>query len=564
MRRWGRVVVAGVVATAVLAACSSNSSSGSTATSGAATTGGVLKVGTSSGIDSLNPFVAFQQDAYTTFEQIYPMLVQYDVTNLQFAPEFATKWTTSTDGLTWTFTTQPGAKWSDGQPLTAKDAAWTLSTILKYGSGPTANWIGTVAHLKTAVATNDTTLVLTYEEPVSNVLSNLQQIPILPEHVWSQYATGDGKELRTTPNTPQNGQPLVSGGPWELAQYKKDSYAIFQPNPNWYGQKPLIQGWGLQYFSNEDSMIQALQSGSIDYAEGVPTTAVSALKGDKAVQLYEGPGVEFRDFIINSNPQKTTNRELLDPRVREAMEYAIDRNAIVQTAWLGYATPGTTFVPPNTGGPTASTDWHDSSIQALPFDINKANQILDQAGYAKGANGVRMANGHPMSYQVIFPSDESGAGDRAFTIIQNGFKQIGISITQKKMDNSAAFNAIIANNYKTFDLAMWDWVPLIDPDFILSVVTCGQYDSWSDSGYCNKTYDKLYQEQGVAKTPQQRLDLVYQMQKMIYDDRPYIILNYNETIDAWSTKWTGFNEAESVQGWFSPLTKMSLLTVHQA
>ena len=89
--------------------------------------GGTLRLGTSSRIDSLNPFVAFNQDAYTTFMYIYPFLVQYD-RNLHFAPDFATKWEASQDGKTWTFHTRPGAKWSDGKPLTAADAAFTINT----------------------------------------------------------------------------------------------------------------------------------------------------------------------------------------------------------------------------------------------------------------------------------------------------------------------------------------------------------------------------------------------------------------------------------------------------
>src|SRR6058998_180057 len=93
---------------------SSNSSSSSSSGSGS----GTFRLGTASGIDSLNPYVAFNQDAYSTFEYIYPILVQYD-SNLHYAPFFAKSWHASNGGKTWTFKTQPNAKWSDGKPLTA-------------------------------------------------------------------------------------------------------------------------------------------------------------------------------------------------------------------------------------------------------------------------------------------------------------------------------------------------------------------------------------------------------------------------------------------------------------
>jgi peptide/nickel transport system substrate-binding protein len=550
-----KVVALGLALAVVATACSS----GGGGSNSGSQQGGHLIVGTVSNIDTLNPFVTFQQNSYAAFEYIYPQLVQMDPKTLEFLPDFAQKWEQAPNGKQWTFDTTPNAKWSDGQPLTADDVAWTFNTILEYGNGPAGNLVGGLSHVSKVEATDANTLVITYSAPVANVLANLQQISILPQHVWEQYAVGDGTGLRHFANTPTD-QPLVSGGPFELAKYVKDADAIFQRNPNYYGPAPLVDGFDLKYFSNDDAMVSSLRSGQIQAAIGIPVTAVSTLKGDSALTVYTGPGIQYRDFIINSSPKKTTNLELLDPKVRMAMEYAIDRNAIVQTAWLGYGEPGSTIVPPGTG------DWHDSDIQGLPFDVEKAKAILDQLGYEPGADGIRVANGHPMSYTVLFASDETGAGDAAFRIIQSGFKQIGIQITQKKMDNNAVNNAILGDNntYNTFDLAMWDWYPLADPDFILSVLTSAQWGGWSDTGYSNPAYDKLYQEQGLAIDRAKRLQLIYQMQQIAFDDRPYIILNYNNTIDAWSNRWTGFQDDESVLGLFNNLSKAPLSTVHQA
>lgn len=534
----------------------SSGSNGSNA-SGTIKRGGVLRLGTSSGIDSLNPFVAFQQDAYSTFEYIYPQLIQYDTRTLTFVGDFATSWSTTPDGLVWTFHTHPNAKWSDGQPLTANDVAWTYNTIMKYGKGPTASLSGTLAHVASVQATDANTLVITYKKAVANVLSSLQQVPILPQHVWQRYATGNGHALKTYNNQPTSGQPLVGGGPFVLESYQPKQIALFKANPNYYGPKPYIDGFGLQYFANDDAMIQALKSHELDAVESLPPTSVATLKA-AGMHVNLTPGLEFHDFIINTNPHKTSHRELLNPTVREAFEYAIDRQQIVKTAWLGYGQVSESIVPPGTG------KWSDPSIKPLPFDPAKANQLLDQAGYRMGSGGVRIANGQPMAYTVIFPHDEAGAGDRAFQIIQTDFAKIGVKLTQKPLDDSAAFAAITApdNKYLNFDLAMWDWVPEEDPDFILSVLTCSQYGAWSDSGYCNPQYDRLYAEQSVATSEQRRVQIIYQMQQMIANDRPYIVLNYQDVIDAWANNWTGF--VESNQGLFNPLSKQCLTQVHMA
>jgi len=138
-----------------------------------------------------------------------------------------------------------------------------------------------------------------------------------------------------------------------------------------------------------------------------------------------------------------------------------------------------------------------------------------------------------------------------------------VQITEQPMDDTAASNAIEApgTKYLSFDLAMWDWIPNIDPDFILSVLGCNQYGSWSDTAYCNPAYDKLYQEQGVAVNPQKRLQVVDQMQQIIYNARPYIVLTNDDEVDAWSPHFAGL--VESPQSFFNSLSLQSLDSAHQ-
>jgi peptide/nickel transport system substrate-binding protein len=552
-RRW----VVGAIGVALLAsACSGGSSPSNPNASGSGKVveGGTLRIGTNSRIDSLNPFLAFNQDAYTTFEYIYPYLLQYDTQTLDFAPDFATKWEASSDGKTWTFHTVPNAKWSDGQALTANDAVWTINTILKYASGPTVNSAAYLAHVTSAEAPDANTVVVHYEAPVSNVLSQLQQMPILPQHIWEQYATGNGAQLKTF----KNPAPIVSGGPFVLSQFTKDQIALYTKNPNWYGPKPHMDGWGLQMFSNDDALIEAAKTGQIDMIEGgggtIPPTSIQTLKDAKFV-VSTGPGMTENDFIINSH--KPLHTELLDPKVREAFASAIDRDQIDRVVWLNYAQPAASFVPPADG------EWHDASIKPEAFSIDTANQMLDNAGYTKGSDGIRVANGHPMAYEVVTPNDLTGV-DRTFQIIQATFQQIGVKLTQKSLDSSAAFDLMCGKDctaYDGFDLALWDWVPLIDPDFILSVLTCDQFGGWSDSGYCNQQYDDWYKQQGVTLDQNDRRQIVYQMQQQIFNDRPYIMLNYVDVVEAHTAKWAGF--LMSSQSSFNPLSKQTLEQVHQ-
>jgi peptide/nickel transport system substrate-binding protein len=546
MRKRSLVVAALALAVVVSAGCGGSKSS----TGGGVKEGGTLRIGTSSRIDSLNPYVAFNQDAYTTFMYIYPFLVQYDK-DLQFAPDFATEWETSKDGLTWTFHTRPEAKWSDGKPLTAEDAAWTINTDVKYQGTGGANTAGLIAHIKNATTPDPNTLVVHYDKPVGNVLSQFQQLAILPKHVWAGYTGHKGADLKTFPNA----APVVSGGSFLLTRFKKDQIALFKRNPDFYGPKPHIAGFGLRMFSNDDALISAMKSGEIDAIESVPPTGIKTLK-KAGVVVTQVPGVTTNDFIINSSPHKKKNLELLDQKVREAFAHAIDRKRIVDVAWLGTAKPTATFIPPSTG------DWHNSNVKPEPFDLAKANEFLDEAGYRKGSDGIRVANGHKMSYEVITPNDLTGL-DRTFQIIQADVRKIGVQLKQRSLDSSAAFDVITGpgEKYATFDLAMWDWVPLIDPDFMLSVMTCAQFAGWNDSGYCDKSYDAMYSQQGVTLDQAARKQIVWKMQEKLYRERPYIMLNTESWISAHSKRWAGF--LQSPQGPFNSLSKESLTKVHQ-
>jgi peptide/nickel transport system substrate-binding protein len=543
-RQWLAAVVLGTAALAVVVFASAAGGSSSKS-------GGTFRLGTSSRIDSLNPYVAFNQDAYATFQHIYPILVQYDKTNLHFAPFFARSWKATNGGKTWTFHTVPNAKWSDGKPLTAADAAWTINTDIKYQGGGAANEAGLIAHITHADAPNPTTLVVRYKQAPGNVLGQFQQFFILPKHIWSKHTGHNGADLKTFANN----APVVSSGPFNLVTFKKDEVALFQKNKSYWGTKPQISEFGLRMFSNDDAMISALKAHEIDAIESVPATAVKTLK-NAGFTISDSPGLDQTDFIINSNTKKTRHRELLNLKVKEAFAHAIDRAQIIRVVFLGYAKPADSIVPASTGS------WHNPHLKPESFNLKLANKILDGLGFKRGPGGIRVANGHKMSYDVVGPTDVQSV-PRTFQIIQADFAKIGVQLRLKAMDSTAATDYMTGpnNKYLNFDLALWDWVSLIDPDFMLSVVTCAQYGGWSDSGYCNTKYDRLYAQQQLTPNQAKRRAIVWKMQSYLHNQRPYIWLANDDSVAAVSSKWAGF--VNTPQGPFNELSIRVLTSVHQ-
>jgi peptide/nickel transport system substrate-binding protein len=544
--------IATVLAVLVAAGCGGSSTGGTGGTSGVKE-GGIFTEGTTNYIDTLNPFNYIEAQSVTAYQEVYPTLIQYGPGLKDIVPSYAKSWDTSSDGKTITFHLYPGGKWSDGKPLTSADVAWTANTIIKYQSGPTAVLASAVQHVKSVDAPDANTAVFHYSAPTGNAMALLAGLYVLPQHIWQKYDTNNGKGLKTF--LPENSLPLVAGGPFTVTQYQKKGTTVFKPNDGWFGPKPHIDAFALVYYTNADSMIADLQSGQISAVDQVPFTAVNAVKKVSAVNVDTYPSGEIVNITWNSNPYKPQNRELLDPKVKKALSMCVDVSQIKSVVFNGYAEPEGSLLGSIAG------DWRSPNVKPVTFDCSAANQTLDQLGYKKGADGIRVAPAttgqyaqpaHKMEYQIMVPTSVDFNGDREFSIIQEGLANAGVKVTEQSGGDSTAAYAIETGDkcdpstnpptgYDKFDIALWDWVAPPDPDFQLSVVTKDQWCSWSDTGWINDAYDADYAKQGTLVNEQQRKDLVHKMDETIYNNWLYTQLLNEEGIAAHDKKWTGFD-----------------------
>ena len=540
---------------------------GTTDEGGTPVKGGILRVGSQNYIDSLNPFNYIESQAYQAMLMIFPQLVQYAPGDdgLVIEGDWAESWETSADGKDWTFALKPGGTWSDDTPLTANDAAWTINTTVKYAAGPTAVAAPALTHVTGAEATDDNTLVIHYDAPVGNVLAQLEQLFIVPQHVWEPLAGANGKGLKTY--HPEQNLPVVSAGAYTIKEYEKKGTTVFIPWEGYYGEPSNAEAVTLTYFTNADSMISELRQGNLDWVDQVPFNAVQVLEEDDSIVVNNVPGAETTNITWNSNPRKPQNRELLDPQVKKALSMCVDRERIIDVVFNGHASLVESLVG-HIAGP-----MENPNLGPLEYDCDAGNQMLDDLGYTRGPDGTRIAPAttgenaqaeHPMEYEIVTPTSTDFNVDRSFEIVQEGFAEAGVNVTQKVGGDTTASYALETDEncdgekstgYATFDIAMWDWVGYIDPDFMLSVVTKGQWCSWSDTGYDNPDYDEMYQRQGTLIDPEERKQLVWEMQQVIYDDFVYTQLTNHEYIDAHSAKWAGIEtdlNAYSKKYWTSP------------
>ena len=557
MRRAGFWLVVALVAALSFAGCGgseSTSTSGQGTDTGKVVKGGILRVWTINYVDSLNPFNYIESQSVNAFIMLYPQLVQYKYEDGKYEIEgdWAKSWETSPDGKDWTFHLIPGGQWSDGKPLTADDAVWSINTTVKFADGPTAVQAAALQHVESAEAPDDQTLVIHYESPVGNVLAQLEQFFVLPRQVYESLAEGNGKGLKTF--QPHQHLPLVSAGVYRLKSYEKKGTTVYTADPNYWGPKSNAEAVALTYYTNADAMLSDLKGGQLDWVDQVPFSAVDAVKKDSNLVVETVPGAETTNITWNSNPRKPKNRELLDPQVKKALSMCVDRDKIIEVVFSGYAETVESL-------PGHISPLENPNLGPLEHDCDAANQMLDDLGYAKGPDGIRVAPAttdkyaqpeHKMSYEIIVPNSLNFNGEREFDIVKEGFAEAGVEVTIKPGgDSTAAYaletgdncDAAKSTGYDSFDMAMWDWIGYVDPDFMLSVVTKGQWCSWSDTGWDSPEFDAFYDKQGTTIDPEERKQTVWEMQQMIYDNFLYTQLVNLDDIEAHTKAWDGFSPA---------------------
>ena len=463
----------------------------------------------------------------------------------------AESWDVSADGLTWTYHIRSGVKWSDGVPLTANDVAYTFNRV-RNGKYEQTNYGNYVAGITSVVAPDDQTVVMKVKKPTP-IMQHLY-VYILPEHIWKNI---NEKQVKSYTNNPGPGG-IVGSGPFIVKEHKKGQFVRLERNPNYYGGKPKIDELVFRIFQNDDSLAQALRRGEIDFADDLGANVFNSLENAPGVTTVPAEYSGFDEIAMNTGaaldngtPIGNGHPALKDKRVRVAIAHAIDTKALVSRVLGGHGTPATSIIPP-----LYDKLHYDPGSTAYTFDPAEANRELDAAGYKKGAGGIRtMPDGtRPLKFR-LFGRSNSQTSKQTVQFVAGWLKDIGID-AQPKIVSEDALTEIIGQG--KFDMFEWGWVVEPDPNYQLSTFTCANrsykdggsvYANLSDSFYCNKAYDALNKKQSEQIDADQRAVTVKAMEKMLYDDAPYVVLTYYDDLEAYrSDRFTDFKPQPAPNG----------------
>ncbi len=506
-----------------------------------------LKIGWTVEPDNLNPFVGWQNQDYEIWSINYSFLFGFGTTSkptLDLASEFPTKENggLSADGKVWTIHLKPGLKWSDGQALTASDVAFTYNYIVK---NHMFNLALATQGIIGAKALDPTTVQITCSRPKADMERVF--IPIVPEHVWSKVSP----KAATTSFT--NPVPIVGSGPFQVTEWVKGKYLRMTRNPYYYGTRPTLDELIFASYENPDTMTMDYKSGSLDAAWGIPVAQFRTLQSEPGTQAiaYHYYNWEYLNFNCYESPDSLGNPVLRDSTFRNALNYAVDRAKLCAIAFQGFAAPGTTILPPKTWQ-DPDFHWQPSASEEMGFDLAKAAQLLDAAGYPlKGGSRVDKS-GKPIELR-LYASTDNVSSQTEGKLITGWLKQLGIKVEFTVLD-AGALNARIWNfegaTYKPdFDLYINSWLGYMDPGQTLLANTTQQIGATNEPCWSNAEYDKLGEQQASQLDPLQRQQTIWRMQQIMYEQTPWIVVAYPDFFQAYNTsRWTGWTRVMDGNG----------------
>ena len=496
---------------------------------------GTFTVGILNEVDSFNPFLGIEAESYEMWALTYDYMITYSMEDMSPEPGLAESWEASDDGLTWTFDIREGVLWSDGEPLTAADIAFTYSRIID--GGPEAGtWGSYLTSVTSAEAPDDTTVVLTLKKP--NAVLPLLPIPIVPEHIWSSI---DEKAVKTYSAEPTDGQPVVGSGAFRLVEGTAGGSTYrFERNPDYWQGSSHVDEIVFRVYKAADPMVQALEKGEIDFAEGITALQVRSVEGKDGITAQNGDSPGFDEIAFNTGavdletdaPVGDGHPALKDQAFRYALQFAIDRDLIIERAYQGAGNPGDTIVP----SVYADYHWTPPEEDAPVFDLDKADELLTEAGYTRASDGSRlMPDGSDFGKLRLFARSESTTSSTVMDFFAEWLADLGIDSETTVMESNKLTNVIIDGDYDAFE---WGWYVEPDPDSMLAYLTCDQRGVWNDSWWCSEQYDTLYAQQNGENDDVERQDLVKQMQELYYYNAPYLVTANTSIAEAFrSDRW---------------------------
>lgn len=465
----------------------------------------VLVYGAEFEYDKINPVLGTNN----VDNLIFTGLTNFDQNN-QVVPDLATKWEISNDQLTYTFHLRQNVKWHDGQPFTADDVVFTLGKILdpKTNSEIAQDY----EQIKDVAKIDDYTVKVTLKKPFPPLLEKMA-VGTVPKHLL------DGKEIS---NDGFNANP-VGTGPFKFQEWKKGVSFTAVANDAYYGGCPKLDKVIFKFLPDPNVRLVQLQTGEVDLAFVEPEQ-VARVQQMSNVKLYQLPSADYRCMMYNFHDPLWQ-----DVRVRQALNYAVDRQAIVDGVLLGKGKVAY--------GPLQKSWANNPDVEKYDYNPDKAKALLAEAGWKPGSDGILVKNGKKFSFKLTCPITDPPRVAIA-SALATDFKKIGIDVTPEPLD----WSVIDIAKTQAFVLG---WGSPFDPDdHTFKLFTSGAIGLGSTDGnlgaYRNSDIDRLLELARTTSDQNQRKQYYADFQRVLAGDPPYNFIAYVDAMYGVNSQVTGF------------------------
>jgi peptide/nickel transport system substrate-binding protein len=445
--------------------------------------GNRLVVSQSSDTLTLDPSVDTSPISLNIFKNIYDQLTDIAADG-SVAPLLATEWESSEDAKVWTFTIKPDVKFHDGSTLTVDDVVWSYTKIMEDEKSPVAAYLSGVEKVE---AVGDNQVRFTLKEPFAPFDRQVSLISILPQKVYEELGADTFS------------QEPVGSGPFKVVTWVKDDRVELESFADYHNGAPEIGTVIFRPVPSESARSSALLSGELDIVPILPPALMETLatRDGIRVEKVQSNRVLYLGFDVNQTV-------LGDVKLRQAIDHAIDREAITTQLLRGLGEPVGQVVAPVTFG-------YDPAIEPTTYDVELAKKLVEESDYS----------GEPILFQ--YPNNRYAFGQEVAQAVAGYLQAVGIQVDMQGMEYSAFFPLWL--NKKLNGMHMFAYGPsIMDAELPLRSL----YETGPSRGYwSNPEVDELIKAQRAESDPEKRKELISQVWQISKENAPYVIL-YNE------------------------------------
>ena len=442
----------------------------------------------------------------------------------EWRPILAESWETSEDGLVWTIHLRQGVTWQDGKPFTADDVLYWAEAIQSPDTTDT-EWVNyrfsmsDIPHKFEKV--DDYTVTITTAEPVPNLMADIC-VPVIPKHYFEENGIAFADMDKSKFNTDDE---LLGTGPFRIVEYRRGEAVIMEKYEDYWGGEPYLDQIIYRIVPDRQSLITAVQTGEVDYITLDPAE-VEQLKDAKNVTIYQYEGDGVYHFRLN-----TKKPHLADKRTRQALMYALDRQAYVDTIMLGYGR-----VADSTWSPYVTA--YKPLEQVYTYDPEKAKELLAEVGWVPGADGILVAENvegvEPGTKFTLYLEITSPSKMQPSLLAQSYWQAIGIDAQLRQRDS----NVFIEANYgvtaeeRDYD-AYWTMIGSAGPNGVsYNWLMANPTEDDSFMGYVNDEVNAFFNQAKTTADPETRDEYLHQAANIVWDELPFINIFYFESLYA--------------------------------